>query len=115
MIFFVLSEKMVFLFPGNMILIFRRKMKDLSKKNACKYDIFCICSKDGVFSLQVCYDSSVIKPKMIFFRKNTLKDNISGVIEKDDVHRRKFGISFDRKIKDHKNVYFHKKVLMRSL
>ena len=37
---------------------------------------------------------------MIFFRKNTLKDNISGVIEKDDIHRRKFGISFDRKIKE---------------
>ena len=37
---------------------------------------------------------------MIFSRKNTLKDDISGITEKDDIHPRKYGISSDRKIKD---------------
>ena len=37
----VLSGKMIFLFPENMILFFRRKMKgDLSQKSTWKYDIF---------------------------------------------------------------------------
>ena len=41
MIFLVLSGKMIFLFPENMILHLRRKMKDdLSQKNTRKYDIF---------------------------------------------------------------------------
>ena len=41
MIFLVLSGKMIFLFPENMILFFRHKMKDdLSQKNIWKYDIF---------------------------------------------------------------------------
>ena len=45
MIFLVLSGKMVFLFPKNMILFFRRKMKDdLSQKNIWKYNTFCKCS-----------------------------------------------------------------------
>ena len=42
MIFLVLSGKMIFLFPGSMILFFRQKMKyDLSQKNTWKYGIFC--------------------------------------------------------------------------
>ena len=45
-------------------------------------------------------------------RKNTLKDDISGIIEKDDTHRRKYGISSSRKIKDDKKVYFYKNVPM---
>ena len=41
MIFLVLSEKMIFLFPESMILFFRRKRKDgLSLKNIRKYDAF---------------------------------------------------------------------------
>ena len=40
MIFLVSLGKMIFLFPENMILFFRREMKDdLSQKNAGKYDI----------------------------------------------------------------------------
>ena len=42
---------------------------------------------------------------MIFSQKSTLKDGISGIIEKDNIHPRKQGISFDRKIKD--SPYFH--------
>ena len=53
-------------FPENMILFFRRKMKDdLSQKNACKY-IFFKCSKKVVFPKNIAleYDLSCI------FRKN---------------------------------------------
>ena len=50
MIFLVSSGKMIFLFPENMILFFRRKMKDdLSQKNTWKYDIFFKCSEKMVF------------------------------------------------------------------
>ena len=50
MIYLVLSGKMIFLFPKNMILFFRRKMKDdLSQKNTWKYDIFFKCSEKMVF------------------------------------------------------------------
>ena len=49
---------------------------------------------------------------MIFSQKNTLKDDISGIIEKDDIHPRKYGISSDKKIKDDKEVFFYKKVPM---
>ena len=48
MIFLVLSERMIFLFPENMILFFRRKMKDyLSQKNT-EIDAFFIFGKDGI-------------------------------------------------------------------
>ena len=42
MVFLVLlSRKMIFLFPENIVLFFRRKMKDdLPEKNTWKYDIF---------------------------------------------------------------------------
>ena len=49
---------------------------------------------------------------MFFSRKNTVKDKISGIIENDDIHARKYGNSSDRKIKDDKKVYFYKKVPM---
>ena len=40
MIYLALSGKMIFLFPKNIILFFRRKMKnDLSQENTWKYDI----------------------------------------------------------------------------
>ena len=47
---------------------------------------------------------------MIFSQKNTLKDGISGIIEKDDIYPRKYDISSDRKLKVNKKVYFYKKV-----
>ena len=50
MILLVLSGKMIFLFPENMILPLRRKMKDdLSHKNTRKYDIFFKLSGTMVF------------------------------------------------------------------
>ena len=50
----VLSRKMIFLFPENMTLFFRRKMKDvLSQKNGWKY-IFCKFSEEMVFLKKNC-------------------------------------------------------------
>ena len=75
MIFLVLlSRKMIFLFPKNMLLFFRRKMKnDLSQKNTWKYDIFFKCPE-----------------KMVFPKKIALEYDLSCGIWKD-------GISFSRK------------------
>ena len=54
MIFLVSSGKMIFLFPKNMVLFFRRKMKDnLSQKNTWKYDAFFKCSEKMVFPKKI--------------------------------------------------------------
>ena len=76
MIFLVLSGKIIFLFPENLIFFFRWKMtNDLSQKNTSKYniffkcpekmvfpkkielqyDLFCIIWKDGIFSWKIWY------------------------------------------------------------
>ena len=47
---------------------------------------------------------------MIFFRKITLKNDMAGIIEKDDIHPRTYVISSDKKIKDNKKVYFNQNV-----
>ena len=50
MIFLVSLRNMIFLFLENMILFFRRKMKDdLPQKNTWKYDIFFKCSEKIIF------------------------------------------------------------------
>ena len=68
MIFFLLSEKMIFLFPDNMILFFRRKRKDdLSQTKTSEYYIFCKCTEQMVFS------------------KNSLEYDFSSIISKDDI------------------------------
>ena len=147
MIFLVSSGKIIFLFPENMILFFRRKMKDdlsqkkymeiwyilqmfrkdgLSKKIALEYDLSYIMRKDGIsFSRKYDIFFTDKKWKMIFLKKymevwcfcmlvkvvflfpinmklpfcqkskddlipkNTPKDAISGITEKDDIHPRK--------------------------
>ena len=69
-IFFVLLEKMIFLFPENMILPLRRKMKDdLSQKNTRKYDISFKCSEKMVLSKGTSpgHDLSCIIWKDVFF------------------------------------------------
>ena len=93
MIFLVLSVKLIFLFTENMILFFRRKMKDdlsekkkkthgmwyilqmfwkddLSKKIAPEYDLFSIIRNDGIFFSRK-YDifSTNWTWKMIFLKK----------------------------------------------
>ena len=74
MIFLVLSGKMIFLFPENMILHLRQKMKDdLSQKNKRKYDIFFKLSKKVVFTKRAAqgHDLSCIiwRKDGIFFPK----------------------------------------------
>ena len=69
MIFLLLSGKIMFLFPENMILHIRRKMKDdISQKNERKYDTF-------------------IKPseKMLFSKRATLGYDLSCIIWKDGI------------------------------
>ena len=69
MIFLVLSGKVIFLFPENMILFFRHKRKDdLSQKNTWKYDIFFKCSEMMVFPKNSCLNMIffVISGKMVF-------------------------------------------------
>ena len=55
MIFLViLSGEMIFLFHENIILFFRRKMKDdLSQKSSWKYDIFFKCPKKLAFPKKI--------------------------------------------------------------
>ena len=68
MIFLVLSGKMIFPFPENMILHLRRKMKDdRSQKNAREYDIFS-------FQKGPCRDMIflVLSGKMLFFPENMI-------------------------------------------
>ena len=67
----VLSGKMIFFVPENLILFFRWKMKDdLSQKNTWKYDIFFKCPK-----------------KMVFPKKIALKYDISCIIWKDSFRK----------------------------
>ena len=73
MIFVVLSRKMIFLFPKNMILHVRRKMEDdLSQKNTLKYDILFKRSEKMVFSKRAAQGhdlSCIIWKDSIFFPK----------------------------------------------
>ena len=72
-IFLALSGKMIFLFPENMILYLRRKMKnDLSQKNSRKYDIFFKLSEKMVFQKRAAlahYLSCIIWKDGVFFSK----------------------------------------------
>ena len=76
MIFLVLSGKMIFLFPENIILFFRRKMKnDLSQKSTWKYDILFKCSEKMVFPKKSLWNIIflVVSVKMIFlFPENVI-------------------------------------------
>ena len=69
MIFLVSSGKIIFLFPENMVLFVRRKMKDnLSQKNTWKYDAFFKCSE-----------------KMVFPKKIALEYYLSYIMRKDGI------------------------------
>ena len=71
----VLLGKMMFLFPENMILHLRRKMKDdISQKNTRKYDIFFKTSEKMVFSKGPRRDMVFLVlsgGKMVFFSPKT--------------------------------------------
>ena len=76
MIFLAVSGKIIFLFPENMILYLRRKMKDdLSQKNTRKYDIFFKLSE-----------------KMVFPKRAAPAHDLSCIIWKDGIFSRKHDI-----------------------
>ena len=67
-----------------------------------------------VYSVKIPFSKNMILPffqkgTVDFFRKKKIKDDISRIIEKVEIHRRRYCISSDRKIKDDKKVYFYKK------
>ena len=72
MIFLISWGKMVFLFSENIFFSRTENERCCFSKNAWKYDVLCMLVK-AVF----------------LFPKNTPKDNISGITEKDDIHPRK--------------------------
>ena len=102
MIFLVSLGKMIILFPQNMILFFRRKMKDdvsqkkLKKKKINRNNVFCKCSEKMVFQKKLHWNMTFLIPQermvflfpenMIFFlraenekryfSKNTQKYNV---------------------------------------
>ena len=82
MIFLISLGKMLSHFPENMILLFRGKMKDHLSQEIQGYKIFSVHSGKMVFF-------SVKEEKMIFSRKNALKDGNTGIIDEDDIHPRK--------------------------
>ena len=47
----------------------------------------------------------------MIFSQNTLKDDISSIMEKNDIHPRKYGMSSDRKIEDDRKAFSVKYVL----
>ena len=70
MIFPVLSGKMIFPFPKNMIWFFRHKGKDdLSQKNTLKRDVFFKCSEKMVFpkNSRLWKDVISFSPKIWYF------------------------------------------------
>ena len=88
LIFIILSGKMIFLFPENLILFFRCQQKDnLSQKITWKYDIFFKCPEKTVFPKSLYLNMTffviswiwfffffVISEKMVFLfcRKNDI-------------------------------------------
>ena len=70
MIFLVSSGKMIFLFSENIILFFRRKMKDdLSQKNTWNYDIFFKCSEKMVFPKKLDWNMIFLIWRVISFSR----------------------------------------------
>ena len=77
MIFLLLQEKMIFLFPEDMILFFRQKRKDdLPQKNTWKYDIFFKCSEKMAFPknsrLNIIFFVIFGKMVLLFCRKHDI-------------------------------------------
>ena len=117
MIFLVLSGKMIFLFLENIILFFKRKMKDdLSKKNAWKYDVFFKCSGKMVFPKKSHWNMIflvVLSGKMTFlFPENFLLTLFFRWIMKNDLSQKntwKYNIF----LKCPKKMVFPKKIALK--
>ena len=84
------EERWHFFFPKIWYFFYRRKMKDDISQKIHGNMMFSVCWKSSYFFfLQIWNYPSVKKTKIIFSRKNTHKDDISGITEKDDIHPRK--------------------------
>ena len=115
-VFFKCSEKMVFpkknrteiwsfcniwkdgisFFSKIWYFFFRRKVKDNLSQEIHGNMIFSVYFINDIilYYTQIWYYPSA-KAKIIFSQKNTLKGDISGITEKDDIHPRKYGISVE--------------------
>ena len=128
MIFLVLSVKMIFLFPENIILFFRRKMKDdLSKKmifssNVLKrwsfqknrtgiWSFLLYCMERWYFFFPKMWSYSLDgKWKIIFPQKNTWKYHIFFKCPEKMVFLKKITLEYNLPRKFEKMVFFFRKI-----
>ena len=90
MIFLVSSVKMAFLFIKNIIFFLGTENERwYFSKNKWKYDVFCIFDIDGISFSHKHEITPPQKSRDDLLPKNTLKDDISGITEKDDTNPRK--------------------------
>ena len=85
MLFLVSSGKIIFLFPENMILLFRQKVKDnLSQKNRWKYNIFFKCS-EKIFFPKKNHSGTwhFFFPNIRYFFRRKVKDDLSQKIRRN--------------------------------
>ena len=87
MLFLISSGKIIFLFPENMILLFRQKVKDnLSQKNRWKYNIFFKGSEKIVFPKKSLWDMAFLFPEhTIFLQTESERWSFSKYTSKYDV------------------------------
>ena len=111
MIFLVLSGKMIFLFPENIILFFRRKMKgDISQNNTWKCNIFFKCSEKIVFPKKLHWNMIflvVLSGKMIFLFPKIWSYSLDGKWK--IIFLKKNSWKFDIFFKCHEKIIFPKK------
>ena len=102
LIFIILSGKMIFLFPENLILFFRCQQKDnLSQKITWKYDIFFKCPEKMVFPKSLYLNMTFFVISWIwffFFFCNIWKDGISFL-------QKKWYFFFRREMKENDDLY----------
>ena len=92
-----------------MILFFRLKAKSNLSQKILENGIFCLFGKGGItFSYK--YNITLLSKKQGWFssEKNTLKDDIFGIIEKVDIHPRKMVLLLIEKLKMIKKFTFIK-------
>ena len=88
-IFFVMSGKVAFVFSWKCQFLFRWKMKDGFTQKSHENMILSVYMYN-------CYQYDITllprKSNIMFSQKNTLKVEICGITEKDDIYPRKYGI-----------------------
>ena len=90
LVFLVLSRKMVF-FPENMILFFRRKIKDNISQKINRNMIFTLYSVNMVFLFPTNIILFFCQGRKSFPKTNRLKNDVFDITDKEDNHPRKCG------------------------